>query len=565
MPLSRIPILFLSFALLVTQADTVLAKDRWNELNVGPFFVDSETDSTAARDALTQLEQLRWVLGGLLEAKELNSVWPIRVVLSESAKTNPYTAGTQFVLQNGQYVLLTAPGSRLPLGQVAGILIEANTPRMPPEVESGLQQLFDTLEARGSKVTWGGKPVLANLAYARMQLLATKFEYGASLHVFVNALKGGSTLRAAEKNAFNLDPAAIEQEAAARLAKSDWQAVSVSGRALDPKRDFGEHSLDAVIAGVYLADSQLNADPKAAEAAYKTAVDAGGAAAALGYEGLAQIARLNRADPTRFIESAIKAGSKSAQVYVAAAAQLGDQATDDQALPLLKKAAQLNPMWAEPVFRQAQFVFDAPEKENLVKRATQLDPRISHYWIELANLQTSNGHVQAAQGSWLRAEDSARNEAERERIHQLRDSSEGQRLDAADAERRREREAVYLADQRAQQAGLDRIHAAEAKANQALDAASGTDAPVEAVPWNSIVPKKKIVGLLKQVDCLRTGVRLLVKSSSGQTLPLYLKDATPLNLTCGAQRTPRRVSIAYLAEPDENRHTEGNVTGIQWQ
>jgi hypothetical protein len=542
-----------------------LGKDaRWNELNIGPFFIDSETDSTAAHDALTQLEQLRWVLGGLLESKDLESVWPMRVVLHDSAKTNPTTAGTEFVLQNGQYILLTTPGSRLPLGQVAAILIEANTPRMPPEVESGLQQLFDTLEAHGSKVTWGGRPVLANLAYARMQLLATKFEYGASLHIFINALKGGSTLRAAEKNAFNQDPAAIEKEAADRLAKADWQAVSVSGRALDPKRDFGQHSLDAVIAGVYLADSQLNVDPKAAETAYKAAVAAGGVAAALGYEGLAQIARLNRADPAPFIQSAMKAGSKSAPVYVAAAAELGDMATDDQALPLLKRAAQLNPRWAEAVFRQAEFTYDKAEKENIIKAATQLDPRISHYWIELAKLQTTNGHVQAAQGSWLRAEDSAPNEAERERIHQLREGSEDERLNAADAARLREREAVHLADQRAQQSEADRIHAAEAKANQTLDAASGTAAPVDAVPWNSVVPKKKITGVLTQVDCLHTGVRLLVKSAKGP-VHLFLKDAAPLNLTCGAQPKPRRVSISYLAEPDENRHTEGDVTGIQWQ
>jgi hypothetical protein len=74
-----------------------------------------------------------------------------------------------------------------------------------------------------------------------------------------------------------------------------------------------------------------------------------------------------------------------------------------------------------------------------------------------------------------------------------------------------------------------------------------------------------MTGVVTQVDCLHTGVRLLVKSSTGQVLPLYLKDATPLNLTCGAQPKPRRVSISYLAEPDDNRHTEGDVTSIQWQ
>src|ERR1700753_1796615 len=126
--ITRLLILFVCCGL------TALAKDRWNELNIGPFYVDSETDSPAAHDALTQLEQLRWVLGGLLESKDLESVWPMRVILSDSAKTKAMTPGTEFVLQNGQYLLLPAPGSRLPLGQVAAILIDANTPRMPSEV-----------------------------------------------------------------------------------------------------------------------------------------------------------------------------------------------------------------------------------------------------------------------------------------------------------------------------------------------------------------------------------------------------------------------------------------------
>jgi len=534
------------------------AGERWTELNIGPFSVDFESDEGAGRDALTQLEQLRWVLGGLLESKELKVVWPIRVILSNVAKTNPTTAGTEFVSQNGRYELLTAPGSHLPLGQVAAILIEANTPRMPPDVESGLQQLFDTLEAHGSKVTWGGAPAHPDLAWARVQLFATKFEYGTSFHIFLNALKGGSSLRAAERNAFGKDADVLDKEAAANLAKGSWEATPVSGRPLDPKRDFGVHSLDATLAEVYLADTQLNANPKMAEAAYKAAVEAGGSTAALGYEGLAQVARINREDPRPFLQSAVKSGSTSAPVYLVSAVDLPAA----QALPLLKKAAQLNPLWAEPVFRQAQFASDLAQKEDLIKRATQLDPRISQYWIELAQVQTVNGHASLAQGSWLRAEDSARNDAEREHIQQLRDASEQQRLDAADAERRRERDEVRLADRQAQKAEANRISSAEDKANQALDAAAGGEKPVEVVPWNSVVPTKKIQGLLVQVDCLHQGARLTVKNKAGAVTQLYLKAVDQFTLACGVQRSARRVTVTYLAQPDDTRHTDGDITEI---
>jgi len=537
------------------------ASQHWSELNIGPFYVDSDGDTAAARDALTQLEQLRWVMGGLLESKDLRSVWPIRVILSKAAKANPTTSGTEFVSQNGSYQLLTLAGARLPLGQVASIFLESNTARLPPEVESGLQQLFDTLEAHGSRASWGANPVHPDLAWARIQLFATKFEYGSRFHIFLNALRGGSTLRAAERNAFAADPDKLEKEAADQLAKANWEAVSVSGRPLDPKRDFGEHSLAEAVAGVYVANTQLTANPKMAEAAYKRAIEAGGEAAALGFEGLAQIARLNKEDARADLESAIRAHSNSAPVYVGAA--LDRPAVE--ALPLLKKAAVLNPLWAEPVFRQAEFAEDLIEKEGLIKRATQLDPRISQYWIELAQVQTANGHVAFAQGSWLKAEDSAKNDIERKRIHQLREGSEQARLDALEAERRREREELHQADQRAQRTETESIHAAEERANRALDAAAGGTKVGEVVPFSSVVPKRKIAGVLTQVDCLSSGARLLIKGVKGETTALFLRETEALHLTCGVQRLARRVAISYSAVADEARHTSGDVTDFAWQ
>ena len=447
----------------------LFAAEHWTELNIGPFYVDSDGDTAAARDALTQLEQLRWVMGGLLESKDLRSVWPIRVIISKAAKANPTTSGTEFVFQNGSYQLLTSPGAHLPLGQVASIFLESNTARFPAEVESGVEQLFDTLEAHGSRVTWGANPTHPDLAWARIHLFATQFEYQAHFHIFMAALRSGSTLKAAERNSFAVSPEALEKEVAEHLAQANWDSVAVSGRPLDPKHDFGEHALDPVVAQVYVANTQLIANPQLAETAYRNAVNNGGEAAALGFEGLAQVDKLNKQDPHPDFENAIKAHSKSAPVYVGAA--LDRPAAD--ALPLLKEAAKMNPLWAEPVFRQAQYAETPTEKEALLKRATQLDPRISEYWIELAQLQTANGHASLAQGSWLKAEDSAKNEQERERIHKMRTDSEQARLDAMEAENRREREELHEADQRAKGSEEAAIHAAEERANRALDAAAG--------------------------------------------------------------------------------------------
>jgi hypothetical protein len=536
-------------------------KERWTELNIGPFYVDAEADAGAARDTLTQLEQLRWVLGGLLESKDLPSVWPIRVLLVRNEKTNPIQPGDQFVSQNGQYIYVNSSDNRVPLDQVAGILLDANTPRLPTEVEFGLRQLFSTLEAHGSRVSWGRPPAHPDLSWARMQLFATKFEYGSSFHIFLTSLRGGSPLSVAERNAFGKDSQTLEQEAQANLASRNWQPVSVSGRPLDPKRDLGEHSLDGSIAAVYLADVQLSRDPKAAEAAYKSAIEAGGAAAALGYEGLAEVAKLDKEDPKPFLESAMKAGSKSAPVYVAAAEGL----PVDQATPLLKRAAQLNPLWAEPIFLQAQLTSDLAQREVLLMKAVQLDRRSTKAWLALADTQTANGHATAAQGTWLRAEDSAAPGPERDGIHQLRLGSEQERLNAAEAARRQERESAQRDDERSQQAEAARIRAAEDKANQQQEAAAGGVKPEKVVPWEETVRQRKIQGTLIRVDCLRTSARIWVKDKAGKIVQLFFKEPSQLGSVCGPQPQARRVLVAYSPRDDDRLNTSGDVVSITFQ
>lgn len=563
----RFGIGFVFSCLLLQEAAS--ARAHWTELNIGPFYVDTDQDIGQARTVLAQLEQLRWVLGGLLESQDLPSVWPIRVLITNE-KTNPigFVSQTgvvpgrdQFVWQNGTYVLVLNPGRRLPLFQVAGILLDENTPRLPDEVESGLRQLFDTLEAHGSRVTWGGRPPHPDLAWARIQLFATKFEYGLSFHVFMAAVKNESSITVAEKNAFGKDPKLIDQEAAANLARGDWQPVPVSGRPLDPKRDFGEHVLDPAIAEAYLADAELSTNPKAAEAEYKSAIEAGGVAAALGYEGLAVVARLDHENPQPFLDEAIRAGSKSAPVYVASAESLDSE----EALPLLKKAAKLNPLWGEPVFRQAELTGDVKKRVELLKKATALDPRQTEYWIQLARAQTTVGEATAAQGAWLHAENSAAPGTPRDRIHGMRMASERERLDAAEAARRREREAVHIADQRAQDSEAARIRAVEEKANHALDAAAGGEKPENPVPWMDTVPRKRLEGILVRVDCLNGPARLWIKDKQGATVQLFLKDPSDLGTACGPQAPARRVSIAYAAQADDHLHTAGTVVTIKLQ
>jgi hypothetical protein len=552
LPLRRLGFVF-SFVLFGFVFSTAgLGREKWTEFNIGPFYVDTQGDDGAARNDLAHLEQVRWILGGLLESRDLPSLWPIRVLLSKSEKTNPIG----FVLQQGQWILVCPPDSRLPLVQVARILLDANTQRLPDEVERGLPELFSTIEAHGARVSWGGAPAHSDLAWARMQLFATKFEYSLSFHIFLAALRSGTDMRAAVRNAFAKDPAELEREAAANLAAGHWQPVQVSGRPLDPKRDFGEHSLDAASAAVYLANTNFESSPDAAKSAYKEAVAAGPPAAALGYQGLAALAERNKENPKPFYDKAIQAGTGSALVYVGAAEGL-DAA---QALPLLKRAEQLNPLWAEPVFQQAEVTNNAAEKLSLLKKATQLDPRGTRYWVALAEYQTSLGQAAAAQSSWVRAEDSAPTSAERDRLHQQRLDSEQDRLDAEARAAKRERDAAKEADEHAQQAEAARIRAAEERAN------AGRDEPAENVlKWSDVVPQRNLTGRLINVECLGANARLEIKDKQGASIRLLLKNVSESGLACGTQKPSRAVSISYAAQPDDRFQTAGLVTSLKLQ
>lgn len=493
---------------------------KWTELNIGPFYVDTAGDAAAAREQLTQLEQLRWVLGGLLDSNDLPSPWPIRVILANTEQTDP----PAFVSENGplfgQLVFIRKPGSPAPVAQVARILLDGNTPRLPADAESGLLQLLSSLNAHGSHVTWGGPVPHPDLAWARMQLFATKFEYSASFHVFVTSLRNGSSIRVAERNAFNGDPDQLEKEAAANLASGHWQSVPVSGRPLDPKRDLGEHSIQDAAVETYLAAPSLN------ESAFKNAIEAGGPAKALGYEGLAFLARRDGQDPKPLLQNAVNAGSHSAPVFQA----LGD----------FKTAASIAPRWSAPVAAQAEAAANPTQKESLVKKALAINPRNTALWIQLAELQDANGHPEFANGSWLRAADSAPSPSERDRIEQMRQKREQERLDAEAGRRQSERDQARLDDQKAQDDEMARIHAAERKANSL----NGNDTPNSAVSWDEL-NQKNLSGLLVRVDCLGTSDRLAIKDRTGHTTELTLADASKLPATCGAQKSPRHISVTF--------------------
>src|SRR6202011_5342196 len=95
----------------------------------------------------------------------------------------------------------------------------------------------------------------------------------------------GSELDSAYKNAFEKTKAQIEKQVDGYLAAGTFGTTNVSGRAVNPARDFHLEQLESDEAKLVLADVLLANGSRDAEAAYK-ALHGSAAAEGLGLVGL---------------------------------------------------------------------------------------------------------------------------------------------------------------------------------------------------------------------------------------------------------------------------------------
>ena len=534
-------------------------RGHWVELNIGPFRVDTDGALTHARKVLSNLEQLRWVLGGILEDKNLEATWPFRVLISAVVP-----GGTSFKLAHGEYVLTIPPAAQPSLAEVAQLFIEANTPRLPEAVDKNFPRLFENLEANGSHVTWAQKPQKPDFDWARLQLFATKPAYAGRFPVFMNNLRGGSLLLVAEANAFGKDSKTLEEEVKTYFLNGPIPEITISGRPLDPKHDFGEHTLDEALAKVYLADSALDTNKQLAEQSYKSAGSAG--YSALAQEGIALVVMAEAGNPREYLDGAIAAGTKDAWVYVKAA----ETRPPTEAEGLLKAARQMNPRWWVPSAKLAELAEKPAEKEALLKEACQKNSRSASLWEELARVQSREGKGLVAQNSWIRAEDAASSPKEREQIHQHREAMESDRLDSEEAAKKQAATDALAEETRLRNEQLDRIHAAEQRANSA-SASDQPESPAGVLPWWNKGEHATEATLLR-VDCLDEKARLTLQTAAGKKLVLLVGDRSKVKmdgpraeLPCGAGTESQKVSLTYQPRVDKKTGTSGDVITLHFQ
>ncbi len=512
-----------------------------------------------------QLEQLRQAVGVVLGKQELQLVWPIRIVLE---KRN--SAPTGFSLGRDAYMAALSENSGINPNQrkaIMKLLIEQNTKRLPPGIEEGLIALFSTLEVKGTRITLGAPVPQAERTreWGRMQLLTTDPAYAGRARVMFSNLEQGSDLDAAYRNAFEKNRAQIEKQLDGYLAAGTFGTTDVTGRALNPTRDFRVEDADSDEGKLAQADLLLAAGSPEAPANFNALH---GPAAATGL-GLIALKDHKTGEARQLFQSAIASPEAGARAWYEAGALEADNA---KATADLTKAAQLNPRWAAPQYQLAQREADLDRKAILLGKAANLEPRNAEYWRELAETYMKANRFPEAQKAWGGAESAAANDQERQHIRQVRLDVEKQRTDFEESERKRIADEKAADLERVKNQSMAAIHAAEDAARKRLNP-NGGPLPQPAQVLDTPEATARVEGALERLDCSGQQTRLRILKPDGKTaLILLVRDTSQLILlnadkmpACGLQNPPRAVSIGYGPRIDRKLGTAGDVVSIEFR
>jgi tetratricopeptide (TPR) repeat protein len=536
--------------LVILLAPAALMGQRWSVTRSGPFEVYTAAGAKAGREMLADLEQFRHALAEVIGKPEITPVWPVRVMLFDSAHdARGYPTGSLKLRRDG-WITALVKNQRPPFAGLTRILLESGAGPLPEWVEQGLAAVLATLKIERTRVTLGAPPPEPERTpeWVKMHLLAVTPEFAGRLRVLISNLEQGADWVAAYRNAFEKTPQQIEEEADNYRRAGLFGTRKLTGAPIDAERDYRVRDGDPALVATLLADLL---DGEAAQAAYRAVLNQYGQSPGA-LEGL------------ELYEEAVAAGSTSARCHYEYAMRVRDPG---KARAAFEKAAALNPRWGEPVFRLAALVDAAAEKIALLKKATALEPRNASYWEALAEAALAAGDFAEAGKAWAAAERAARNPAERERLRIARRRVETERADRAEAERRRQQEEI----ERLKQKMLQNIREAEERVSRRE---AGAPPPGKAVEWwDDPRPKGKVEGLLERVDCLGAQARVAIRSSGGQTVALLIRDPSQVvilgggeqALGCGPQRPPRTVMVEYVTQADAKLKTSGEVIVIEFR
>jgi hypothetical protein len=524
----------------------------WTYLRSGPVEVWTNGDDEPARRVLAYIDQVRWLLAKTLGRPEVTPLWPVRIMVVKPDKTSARYRTTNLRLSRDAYTGGLVSKDPIPVQWTVDLLralIHDDVKPLPAPYENGLVAAMSTMRADMSRITAGEPPSERTKDWARMHLLALDPNYAGRVRVFFGVLQQGAPVDSATRNAFDKSEEDLEMMVADYLAAGKFETFQISGKALNPERDYRPLEGHPARAELFLADLLTGGD---AQSAYRALLNSKPTAEA--FEGAGMLAE------------AIAKESDSARCWYRYALEEKDL---EKSRAALRKAMELNSRWAEPHARWAAKESDPVRRAIVYKKAAELDPRATSSWIALAEAQQDAKDFKAANQSWRMAERSASDPAERASIERRRLEYERVRLDLEAAERRRLEEEKRQELASLKEKALADIRAAEAKAN----AGSKFDPKQKVVDWWDGPAGVPVTGKLERVDCLNGPARLVVRDSKGRLTQYKVNDPTKvaitgagqLTLSCGPQRPPRGVRLQFEATPDPKLATAGNVLMIEFQ
>lgn len=558
----RLALAFL-FALSLT------AEEKRAVVRAGPFRVVSLTGLAPAQLALAELEQFRFTFSLFTGHKDPALVWPVTLVVFKPSRNSPPEDSSLTLARDARFASLRERSPLPPalLENLAVLFVEDNLKRLPPPEERGLLATLTQFSSEGTHITIGVPPASARtLDWARIHRFAADPASIGELHVFLSNLESGAGIDVACRNAFRQSSSAMEASLDAYFKAGSFSEAAISGLAIAPNRDFHGQTLDADEEKLALADLAL--------ATKNTAAAKSGYSALHGSEseeglGLIALSEGDKDAARAHLQSAARLNSKSAHAYAALAGLESD--TKKKRMDL-QQAAALNPRWAEPLQQLSLTEVNPAGAVIWLKKAVALAPRNLAYWRALAESATAAQDFPTAEKAWTGAAIAAQSGAERQQLIALRRSLEVQRADAVEADRKRELDARAQDLERVKNLTLASIHAAEAKANKALNS-DGAAPVVNAVPYASLDGEHgpKAEGTLVRLEC-RGAIALLVLEDANHHLSKFLvRDPTHLAVTgaatsigCGQQNPPRKAIVEYLPKTDRRYSTAGEAQAVDF-
>jgi hypothetical protein len=545
------------------------AEDRWVAAKSGPFQIFTIGNERAAREKLVYLEQFRETLRVILGKDDIRVVWPIDVLLYKTPQQLP-AMSPHFALARDARMLTIPEAGPVPqetIKELGRLLVAENTAGLEKPFEDALINLVSTIQVDGPHITLGAPPPQAERTreWALLQYLTTKPEYLGRTHVLLSTLQQSSDLEAACKNAFDKSAAELTGIADANLKSGNFVTGTISGRAMNV-HDGRIEALDKQDTAVLLADLRFATGSAKAGSAYEGVA---GIHAAEG-QGLEALNESKREEAREFFEGALNSDSKCARAWLEAGNLEADKSV---AVVNYKKAASLNPRWAEPYIQMADLEFDPGKRGALLKKAVELDPHNVELWETLARAETAAKNFQEAQKAWGGAERAAANEDERAKIHQVRLQLDSDEVTIEKTERKRIKDEKAEDLARVKAASDAAIRAAEDAARKKMNADGGA-IPKNAVPMEELKSGPSVDGVFLRLECLGQQARMVVRTDDGKTVQLLIRDPNGISLSggsgdktfgCGAQSNTPRVHVEYDNKLDAKLKTTGDVTLIEFR